>query len=233
MLNRTSFALQSSLPGLCPVTDAVEALALTSGIEARGAVFTRREVVDFILDLVGYTVDRPLQNLRLLEPSFGGGDFLLVALERLLAAWKAFDQRGDVAALRPCVRAVELHSSTFETTRTRVIALLNEHGVAAPAAAVLADEWLIQGDFLLVPLQGVFDVVVGNPPYVRQELIPDALMAEYRSRYRTIYDRADLYIPFIEHSLLALGSRGKLGFICADRWMKNRYGGPLALTRLS
>jgi hypothetical protein len=52
-------------------------------------------------------------------------------------------------------------------------------------------------------------------------------MAEYRSRYATIYDRADLYIPFIERSLRSLAKGGALAFICADRWMKNRYGGPL------
>nr|WP_254606343.1 Eco57I restriction-modification methylase domain-containing protein [Sphingomonas bacterium] len=70
-------------------------------------------------------------------------------------------------------------------------------------------------------------MVVGNPPYVRQELIPDALMAEYRARYRTIYDRADIYVPFIERSLSLLAEGGQCGFICSDRWMKNRYGGPL------
>ncbi len=32
---------------------AIETLASEGGIEARGAVFTRREVVDFILDLAG------------------------------------------------------------------------------------------------------------------------------------------------------------------------------------
>jgi hypothetical protein len=42
-----------------------------------------------------------------------------------------------------------------------------------------------------------------------------------------MYDRADLYIPFIERSLSMLAQGGSLGFICADRWMKNRYGGPL------
>ena len=36
-----------------------------------------------------------------------------------------------------------------------------------------------------------------------------------------------IYIPFIERSLRQLSCTGKLGFICADRWMKNRYGGPL------
>lgn len=52
-------------------------------------------------------------------------------------------------------------------------------------------------------------------------------MREYRARYATIYDRADLYIPFIERSLCMLAPGGALSFICADRWMKNRYGAPL------
>ena len=58
-------------------------------------------------------------------------------------------------------------------------------------------------------------------------MIPAALLREYRRRFLTLYDRADLYVPFIERSLDLLAKNGKLGFICADRWMKNRYGGPL------
>jgi len=80
---------QPSLLDLCRVTEAVNALANSGGIEERGAIFTRREVVDFILDLTGYTADRPLHRMSLLEPSFGDGDFLLPAIERLLAAWRS------------------------------------------------------------------------------------------------------------------------------------------------
>lgn len=224
----TRAALQPSLPTLCPVANAI-ALAAEAGIEERGAIFTRREVVDFILDLAGYTADRPLHQMRLLEPSFGGGDFLLPTIDRLFAAWRASpDSAADpFAALSPCIRAVELHRITFNTTRQAVIDRLAAHGVVPPIAEALADAWLIQGDFLLIDLPGRFHFVIGNPPYVRQELIPDALMTAYRARYATIYDRADLYIPFIERSLTQLDEGGQLAFICADRWMKNRYGGPL------
>ncbi|NCB75225.1 MAG: hypothetical protein EOM51_10875, partial [Clostridia bacterium] len=55
------------------LSDAVDQLSPVSEANARGAVFTRSEVVDFILDLVGYTDDQPLYTKRLLEPSFGGG----------------------------------------------------------------------------------------------------------------------------------------------------------------
>jgi hypothetical protein len=220
--------LQPSFPSLCPVTAAVADLA-NAGIEERGAIFTRREVVDFVLDLVGYSVDRPLHKLKLLEPSFGNGDFLLPAIERLVEAWSRSPERSGDAAfeLRDSIRAVELHRVTFDKTRSRVVELLEGKEIGGASARALADRWLINGDFLLVPLDGDFNIVVGNPPYVRQELIPDVLMAEYRARYSTVYDRADLYIPFIERSLRGLVQAGQLGFICADRWMKNRYGGPL------
>jgi type I restriction-modification system DNA methylase subunit len=58
-----------------PEVDAVVAGMASAGIEERGAVFTRREVVDFILDLAGYTADKPLHRARLLEPSMGAGRF--------------------------------------------------------------------------------------------------------------------------------------------------------------
>jgi len=198
-----------------------------AGVAERGAVFTRREIVDFILDLVGYTADRPLHELRLLEPSFGVGDFLLPALDRLLRAWRIAGAPEPSTALRDAVRAVELHRSSAVIVRSKIISHLKAAGISSNAAVALTDAWLIQGDFLLVPLDDHFDFVVGNPPYVRQELIPNALMAEYRTRYRTIYDRADIYVPFIERSLSLLTEGGSSGFICSDRWMKNRYGGPL------
>lgn len=218
---------QLALPDLCPITAAIEALSDTDNIEERGAIFTRREVVDFILDLVGYRTDRPLHQLRLLEPSFGNGDFLLPAIDRLLAAWKAATMPPPQEALGECIRAVELHRDTFTRTHAAVIARLTGHGITAQSAKAIADRWMVHGDFLLTDLPTTFDIVVGNPPYVRQEMIPSVLLAEYRSRYATIYDRADLYIPFIERSLRLLSHGGALGFICADRWMKNRYGGPL------
>lgn len=209
---------------MCPIVDALEKLALDSHHSARGAIYTRREVVDFMLDLAGYTANRPLHRMRLLEPSFGGGEFLLAAAERLMAASHTAGNAGDLA---DCIQAVELHTSTYTETRSRVIDLLECSGMSPTESRRVVDAWLIQGDFLLSALTGKFDFVVGNPPYVRQELIPPPLLAEYRRRYASLYDRADLYVPFMEKSLGLLADGGQFAFICADRWMKNKYGGPL------
>lgn len=219
---------QPGLPGICLVTDAVRELAHGSEADERGAIFTRPEVVEFILDLVGYSPSDAIYKKSLLEPSFGSGEFLLAAISRLLSSTAAAHKRGvEVPTLDGCIRAVELHASLFEQTRAQVLRLLDSHGFRVSEAERLASRWLAHGDFLLAPLPESFDFVVGNPPYVRQELIPAALLREYRRRYATLYDRADLYIPFIERGLRLLKPGGKLSFICADRWMKNRYGGPL------
>lgn len=204
-------------------------LIVPPGIKERGAVYTRRETVDFILDLSGYTDDKTLHHFRLLEPSIGNGDFLIVAVERLLSAYSKNRPEGASIFddLKDSIRAVEIDNASIEKTSAKVSKLLANSGVSPNDADNLISTWIIEGDFLLVDLPHRFNFAVGNPPYVRQELIPDELMAEYRELFKTIYDRADLYVPFIERSLKVLEPGGTLGFICADRWMKNRYGGPL------
>jgi hypothetical protein len=196
---------------------------------SRGAVFTRREVVDLILDLVGYTADRDLSHMRLLEPAAGHGDFLLPAVERLVESYKR--EKGSLdgiaEALGGSFMAFEVNPDALAEATRQVTEKLATEGIPAKAARALAKRWLMIGDFLTADVVGDFTHVVGNPPYVRQEAIPAPLLAHYRERYRTIYDRADLYIPFFERSFELLAPGGRLGFICTDRWTKNRYGGPL------
>lgn len=220
---------QEPLPGLFDFSEVVNILS-NANIDERGAIFTRVEIVEFILDLVDYTSEQPLYKQRLLEPSFGQGDFLVVAVQRLLESYRQFKLTLNNVSLdlRDCIRGVELHKESLSRTREKLIRLLLSADISRSEIDTLLEAWLVQGDFLLhdyFPFQ--FSHVVGNPPYVRQEMIPDILINEYRRRYRTIFDRADLYIPFIEKSLSLLAPSGNLGFICSDRWMKNRYGGPL------
>ena len=109
-------------PALCPhlavLTEAVDHMASHADAESRGAVYTRAEVVDFILDLVGYTADKPLAKTSLLEPSCGEGDFLLPAIGRLLESWSRNGVEGAsvVESLRHAICAVELNKEAFSST---------------------------------------------------------------------------------------------------------------------
>ena len=63
-----------------------------------------------------------------------------------------------------------------------------------------------------------------TPPYIRIEDLPKPLQAEYRKLWRSMRGRADVYVGFIERMLRMLVVGGRVGVICADRWMRNEYG---------
>ena len=71
-----------------------------------------------------------------------------------------------------------------------------------------------------------FDCVIGNPPYVRQELLGD--QKEYfKTHYKVYHGMADLYSYFFERGLHILAKGGLFGIIVANKWMRARYGEPL------
>lgn len=73
---------------------------------------------------------------------------------------------------------------------------------------------------------GGFDVVLGNPPYVRMELIKP-MKPWLEKRYEVVSDRADLYAYFFERGIKLLKRGGRLGFISSSTFFKTASGAPL------
>ena len=71
-----------------------------------------------------------------------------------------------------------------------------------------------------------FDVVIGNPPYVRQEKIKD-LKPTLKKHYTCYTGAADLYVYFYERGLQLLSPSGIHTFICSNSWLDVNYGAPL------
>jgi hypothetical protein len=191
-----------------------------------GEIFTRRWVVDLILDLLGYTSEKDLCDVSLVEPACGTGAFLIAVASRISASCRAHNRPiGDAAT---AVRALDLLDCNVQQSRTLVTQQLTADGWQVEEAQRVAAAWIEQGDYLLQPASDHrADYVVGNPPYIRLEDVPDDRMAAYRRRCSTMGGRADIYIGFYEVGLRSLNPEGRLGFICADRWMRNQYGAQL------
>jgi len=81
-------------------------------------------------------------------------------------------------------------------------------------------------EFPAVMKAGGFDVVIGNPPYVRQESLKDQ-KEYYQSRYAVYQGTADLYAYFIEKGISLLRPGGIFSYIVANKWMRANYGKPL------
>jgi len=87
-----------------------------------------------------------------------------------------------------------------------------------------AFDW--QAEFSDVMKAGGFDVVIGNPPYVRQESLKDQ-KNYYQSHYAVYQGTADLYAYFIEKGISLLRPGGIFSYIVANKWMRANYGKPL------
>lgn len=74
--------------------------------------------------------------------------------------------------------------------------------------------------------EGGFDIVLGNPPYVRMESLK-ILKPYLEKRYQVVSDRADLYCYFYERGLRLLKPGGRLGYISSNTFLKTGSGRPL------
>lgn len=195
--------------------------ALSAAAKSRGEVFTRRWVVELMLDLVEYTPDRELADLTVVEPAVGSGAFWRVLLERLTTALPA---AGHWEGLDNALRGYDIEQTNVDHCRALTVTHLVASGCPVRTAQTLAKRWLHREDFLLATRDIRADLVVGNPPYIRIEELTPQLLSEYRRVAPTMGGRADVFVGFYEHGLDLLKAGGKLAFICADRWMRNAYG---------
>lgn len=191
-----------------------------------GEVFTRRWVVEALLDLTGYSADADLGGMRLVEPSIGSGAFLGPVVERLIIS--ARNHGRQWGSLHGAISAYDLQPQHVATSVALCRSLLIDAGAAAEVADALVCSWVHKNDFLLDETdENQADVVVGNPPYIRYDDLDAATAAQYRNTWLTMKGRGDIYVGFFEKSLKMLKPGGRVGFICADRWMRNQYGAPL------
>lgn len=197
-----------------------------SGKRELGAIFTRRWVAELVLDLAGYTSNEALYEQTVLEPACGHGAFTDIIVERLIES--CVRDGVDLAATSEALIGIDLDPAAVQVTRTSVARALLAAGMDRATAAKLAETWIREGDFLkeAADLPEV-TWVVGNPPYVRIEEVAKSDMADYRATWTTMSGRADIYVGFFEAGLSRLAPGGRLAFICADRWMRNRYGAAL------
>ena len=96
--------------------------------------------------------------------------------------------------------------------------------VSDPAVHPRAFDW--QAAFPEVFARGGFDVVVGNPPYLRQEWLAP-YKPYWATRFRTYHGVADIFTYFFEQGFEMLRPGGRLAFITSGSWVRGNFGAPL------
>ena len=83
-----------------------------------------------------------------------------------------------------------------------------------------------QTEFPQIFANGGFDVIIGNPPYVRQELFKE-FSNYFIKEYKSYSGKADLFIYFYEKSLRIVNQNGLVSFISSGKFLEASYGKPL------
>jgi len=89
---------------------------------------------------------------------------------------------------------------------------------------------LIQGSFFDLKSTEKFDLIVQNPPYVRQELLANGVNSKKNiknnlsSSFSTVPSQSNLYIYFLLKSILHLNENGIMVAVIYDSWLYSSFG---------
>lgn len=192
-----------------------------------------------------------LANIKVLDPACGSGAFLNQAFDFLYNEGQKvneviYDLEGGQAQLFDLHKhilsnnlyGVDLNNESVEITKLSLwLKTANKYQELTTlddnikCGNSLIDDESIVGDYAFkweeefkeIMEQGGFDVVIGNPPYVRQEFISN--IKDYLKQHYEVYNgSADLYTYFVEKGVELTKQNGYLSMIFPNKFMRARYG---------
>jgi len=143
-----------------------------------------------------------------------------------------------VKILQNNIFGVDLDKQAVEITQLNLLLKIAEKGHRLPlleqnirCGNSLIDDEKLAGDkalkweeqFKEIIKEGGFDVVIGNPPYVRQEELSE-IKPYLAANYETYQGMADLFVYFFEKELKMLKEDGYFGMIVSNKWLRAGYG---------
>ncbi len=197
-----------------------------------------------------------LTRIKVCDPACGSGAFLVAAYDLLLAAYSEVNVQiaaitgslevfnADREILNGNLFGVDLNAESIEITKLSLWLKTARHGkplesleanlrvgnsIVSSADGGLAYDakafdWATA--FPEIVAVGGFDVIIGNPPYVRMERLK-SLKPYLDGRFEVAADRADLYCYFFELAVRLLrngAAGGRVGFIASSTFFKTGAG---------
>lgn len=193
-----------------------------------------------------------LLQLTICDPACGSGAFLNQALDFLINEHKYIDELqaklfGDAMVLSDVEKSilennlfgVDLNEESVEIAKLSLWLRtaqpnrkLNDLNNNIKCGNSLIDDPEIAGDkafnwqqeFPQIFTKGGFDVVIGNPPYVRLQNIDIESREYYNRHYKTAYKNYDLYVLFTERIKFLLNEQGLGSYIMPKKFITTEYG---------
>ena len=201
------------LEGLC-------AAALAPFRKRDGIYYTPRPVAERIvsaaLDALPGLNGETVPNLRIIDPACGCGAFLAAAMRILYERFGVLPRAENICG-------IELQPLAAEVAALRLRWLYLSLTGTPGAPCIVSAEALRKNVF---PADS-FDLVLGNPPFVPVDAIPEAQKRRLRTQYRFTNGRFNLFSLFIELGAKLAREGGVCGWLAPDRLLLNTQGAPM------
>jgi len=190
-----------------------------------------------------------VEKIRVLDPACGSGSFLIKAFDVLNEHYAKYDKSYSqtqmdfktggtfttkVNILQNNIFGVDLDKQAVEIAQLNLLLKIAEKGHRLPllhknikCGNSLIDDPAIAGDkafkwqeeFKQIINEGGFDVVIGNPPYVKARDSKEPIARKWMEKsvkYETLYKMWDLYVAFVEKGIKLLKQDGCFAMIIPD-----------------
>ena len=216
--------------------------AKTSKRKQQGIYYTPRYIVDFIVrNTIGEATKGKLANdiaqMKVLDPACGSGSFLTRAFEFLGQSFtrQGWDEAGTRLAVVPrCIYGIDLDDEAVEIAQLNLLLRMVykrdrlpnlshnvERGNSLISDTALKDkhpfDW--HERFADVFKNGGFDVVIGNPPYIKEDVDKSVFDGLHESPY--YQGKMDIWTLFACQAIDHLKDGGYFSFIAPSSWLAN------------
>ncbi|MHA1978947.1 MAG: Eco57I restriction-modification methylase domain-containing protein [Candidatus Hodarchaeales archaeon] len=194
------------------------------------------KIIDFLfednvdLSYINQIKSNKPTEIRILDPACGSGTFI-IQLTRLLCKLGPITE----SVIRIYVDTVDLDPLALLVTRLRFFLLELFCFIHYGSSRIQLEINISREDFLVENNQLKYDIIIGNPPFVRHEDIGSDNIANYKkdlidkflmeTEPQVVFDKkSDLYVYFCLKSLKLLKNTGVLGFLTSNAWLEVKYG---------
>jgi type I restriction-modification system DNA methylase subunit len=246
----TKYIVENTVGKLC--TEKKDELQLVEEeyISTRGHAPLQKKTKQALYDKLK-TYQNWLLQLTICDPACGSGAFLNQALDFLITEHRYIDELqakllgvplifSDIekSILENNLFGVDLNEESVEIAKLSLWLRtaqpnrkLNDLNNNIKCGNSLIDDPTVAGDkafnwheaFPQVFEKGGFDVVIGNPPYVRLRESYEAEKSFFLKNYKTAVYQIDLYILFIERGISLMNINGFTSSIIPNAWLNNLF----------
>ncbi len=210
--------------------------------KSQGIYYTPRCIVDFIVrktlgEVLKNTKPKDISRIKVLDPACGSGSFLTVAYDKILKYYEEHNTKQTLFTkfdiLKENIFGVDLDAQAVEIAQLNLLLKVLSQKTKLPTLQHnlrVGNSLISKGEEKYKPFnfetefkeafkQGGFDVIIGNPPYIKEYTNKSAFDGLHASQY--YQGKMDIWTLFACCAIDLLKDGGYFSFIAPNNWLTN------------